>query len=109
MNKKQLINSKISFAKENGNALEVIFIISFVLIIAFSIFIYFVSDNFYDALRETAQNNVNMNIEIMQNEYKEQIDNLLERLDELEDEEEANETETEKINTEITNANKTDI
>lgn len=67
--------------KNDGRALDVIFVLCLISIIAFSVFLYRTSTNFYNRLDATIQNNINLNIEIRQNEQAERIQDLLNQLD----------------------------
>ena len=66
--------------KNDGRALDIIFVLCLISIIAFSVFLYRSSTNFYERLDETMQNNINLNVEIMQNEQIEHIQELLNRI-----------------------------
>lgn len=62
--------------KNDGRALDIIFVLCLISIIAFSIFLYRTFTNFYVRLEETIQNNISLNFEIKQNEQVERIQNL---------------------------------
>lgn len=66
--------------KNDGRALDIIFVLCLISIIAFSVFLYRTSTNFYKHLDETMQNNINLNVEIMQNEQIERIQEILNRI-----------------------------
>lgn len=67
--------------KNDGRALDIIFVLCLISIIAFSVFLYLTFTNFYEHLEETMQNNINLNIEIRQNEQMERIENMLYQFD----------------------------
>lgn len=62
--------------KNDGRALDVIFVLCLISIIAFSVFLYRTFTNFYVRLEENMHNNISLNIEIRQNEQVERIQNL---------------------------------
>lgn len=66
--------------KNDGRALDVIFGLCLISIIALIVFLYRTSTNFYERLDETFQNNVNLNMEITQNEQVERIQDLLNQI-----------------------------
>ena len=66
--------------KNDGRALDVIFVLCLISIIAFSVFLYCTFTNFYGLLEETTQNNTNLNIEFRQNEQVERIQNLFDSI-----------------------------
>lgn len=63
--------------KNDGRALDIIFVLCLICIIALCVFLYRSSTHFYDHMEETMQNNINLNIEAMQNEYMDRIHSLL--------------------------------
>lgn len=71
--------------KNDGKALDVIFVLCLISIIAFSIFLYLSSTNFYNRLDETMQNNISLNFEAVQNEQIDRIQNLLDIVSQKED------------------------
>lgn len=63
--------------KNEGRALNTIFVLCLISIIAFCVFLYRTSTNFYDDLEETMQNNVNLNMEVLRNEQKDYVHELI--------------------------------
>lgn len=83
---KKTFSKKIKYicsipVKNEGRALDIIFVLCLIIIIALCVFLYRTSTHFYDRLDETMQNNINLNVEVMQNQYMDKIHNLLERVD----------------------------
>lgn len=83
--KKKSFSEKIKYicsipVKNEGRALDVIFVLCLIIIIALCVFLYRTSTNFYGRLDETMQNNINLNVEAMQNE---QIDRIYELLNKI--------------------------
>ncbi len=66
--------------KNDGRALDVIFVLCLISIIAFSVFLYRTFTNFYVRLEENMHNNISLNIEIRQNEQVERIQNLFDSI-----------------------------
>lgn len=67
--------------KNDGRALDVIFVLCLISIIAFSVFLYRTFTNFYVRLEENMHNNISLNIEIRQNEQVERIQNLFDSIE----------------------------
>ncbi len=63
--------------KDDGRALNIIFVLCLISIIGFSVFLYRSFTHFYDRLDNTVQKNTNMNIEYMQNESLDRIQTVL--------------------------------
>lgn len=63
--------------KDDGRALNIIFVLCLISIIGFSVFLYRSFTHFYDRLDNTVQENANMNIEYMQNESLDRIQTVL--------------------------------
>lgn len=63
--------------KDDGRALNIIFVLCLISIIGFSVFLYRSFTHFYDRLDNTVQENTNMNIEYMQNESLDCIQTVL--------------------------------
>jgi len=63
--------------KDEGKALNVIFVLCLISIIAFSVFLYRTFTHFYVHLDETMHNNVNMNIEVLRNEHIDYVEDIL--------------------------------
>lgn len=63
--------------KNEGRALNAIFVLCLICIIALSIYLYRVSTNFYVRLDETMHNNINLNIEALRNEHMDYVQDLL--------------------------------
>ena len=66
--------------KNEGRALNIIFVLCIICIFFFSIHLFRVSTNFYERLDATMENNINLNIEIMTNERMENIEARLDLL-----------------------------
>ena len=83
--KQKSFSQKIKFIcsitiKNDGRALDIIFILCLISIIAFCVFLYRSSTDFYNRIDETMQNSMNMNLEAMQNDYIEQIQDYLNQI-----------------------------
>lgn len=83
---KKNLGSRIKYicsitVKNDGRALDIIFVLCLISIIGFSVFLYRTSTDFYVQLEQTMQNNINLNIEAMQNEHLESIQNWLDLID----------------------------
>lgn len=63
--------------KDDGRALNIIFVLCLISIIGFSVFLYRSFTKFYDRLDNTFQENANMNIEYMQNKSLDHIQTIL--------------------------------
>lgn len=63
--------------KDDGRALNIIFVLCLISIIGFSVFLYRSFTHFYDRLDNTVHENANMNIEYMQNESLDRIQTVL--------------------------------
>ena len=80
--KEKNLTAKIKYicsipVKNEGRALNTIFVLCLISIVALSIYLYRTSTFFYDSLDKTFQNNVNMNTEIFRNEHIEQLEDLI--------------------------------
>lgn len=81
LEKKSLID-KIKYicsipVKNEGRALNMIFVLCLISIIALSVYIYRSSTGFYEYLDATMENNVNMNIEILRNEHVYYLEDII--------------------------------
>lgn len=63
--------------KNEGRALNIIFILCLICIFGFCVFLYRTSTGFYQRLDETMQNNVNLHIELLKNEHIEYFEETL--------------------------------
>lgn len=63
--------------KNEGRALNIVFILCLICIIALSIYIYRSSTNFYQRLDEAMHDNVNLNVEALRNEHIDYVEDLL--------------------------------
>ena len=63
--------------KNEGRALNIIFILCLICIVALSIYLYRASTIFYKQLDKTLENNINMNIQIFRNEQIELFEDLI--------------------------------
>ena len=63
--------------KNEGRALNTIFILCLISIIALSIYLYRVSTSFYKKLDSTMENNINMNMEFFRNEKVEYFEDFI--------------------------------
>lgn len=70
---------KIAFSpvKNEGRALNIIFVLCLICIAALSLFLYRHFTSFYKKMDDTMQNNISFNIETMQNEQADYILDLL--------------------------------
>ena len=66
--------------KDDGRALNIIFILCLISIIGFSVFLFRSFNHFYDRLDNTVQNNIDMNIEYMQNQTMDHIQSILDSI-----------------------------
>ena len=63
--------------KNEGRALNIIFILCLISIISFCIYLYRSSTGFYEHLDATIENNINMNIEVLKEEHIFNIEDLI--------------------------------
>ena len=74
--------------KNEGRALNTIFALCLISIIALCVYLYRSSTGFYEHLDATMENNVNMNMEVFRNEHIEYIEDIINnRIYELEQKE----------------------
>ena len=67
--------------KNEGRALNLIFVLCLICIYFFSLHLYRVSTNFYKKLDNTIENNVNFNIQVLRNETYHNIEIMIDSLD----------------------------
>ncbi len=82
LEEKKSLTDKIKYicsipVKNEGRALNTIFVLCLICIVALSVYLYRASTVFYEKLDKTFENNVNMNMEIFKNEQIEYIEDLI--------------------------------
>lgn len=85
-NKKKSLSVKIKeicsiTVKNEGRALNTIFILCLFCIFFFSLYLFRVSTNFYNRLDDTMENNINLNMEMRKNETIHDIDAIIDSIE----------------------------